>query len=77
MTWNYRIVKKEYPDEIVYQIHEAYYDKGKKKPRSITKNPVSPFGETIEELAEDLEYFSEAFKHKILNYPEDFPWLMK
>jgi hypothetical protein len=65
--WNYRVVEKDG----YYGIHEAYYDDKKDKPHSITKNEVSPFGETLDELKSSLQMVSEALDKPVLHY-EDF-----
>ena len=65
MTWNYRVVVKD--DQ--YNIHEVYYD-DKGKPEFFTEDPLGPSGESLEELENDLEYFSEALSLPVLNYNE-------
>lgn len=78
MTWNHRVVKRTYelPDgttEDQYGIHEAYCDENKLV-FAITENPVSPHGESINELKESLEWMSNALKAPVLdwdNIPEE------
>ncbi len=51
MTWNYRIIRSIDPDgEVSFGIHEVYY--AWEKVSGWTSEPVSPCGETAEELAE-------------------------
>ena len=81
MSWNYRVVKKQYPNtkEVYYEIHEAYYENNKKPrkntPRCITARPCSPYGETIEELKWSLEKMLEAINSPILD--ETIPKFLK
>jgi len=65
--WNYRIIKKEFPEhnKNAYQIHEVYYgDDGKIE--GWTEDPISPYGDTPEELREDIRYQLNAFRKPIL-----------
>ena len=67
MSWNYRVIHRKdqaTSNEDVYAIHEVYY-KGD-KPRAMTENPVSPIGENIEELCEDLKCYMAALDKPIL-----------
>ena len=66
MTWNYRVVKKDN----YFAIHEAFYDEKSKKPHSITAEPCEPYGETLEELKEDIEWFTIALEKPVLNYKD-------
>ncbi len=50
-----------------YAIHEAYYDKNGHV-GAITKDPVEPFGENIEELRHSWVMMAEAFGQPILDY---------
>ena len=79
--WNYRVVrkrktlidpksKKERVD-YSYAIHEAYYDENGHV-GAITKDPVEPFGENIEELRYSWVRMAEAFGMPILDY-DDIP----
>ena len=75
--WNYRVVRRKnvYHDsssnkEIIvytYAIHEAYYDKNGLV-GAITKNPIEPFGENIEELRHSWVMMAEAFGKPMLYY---------
>ena len=67
MSWNYRVVK----DGEFYSIHEAYYNKGNDKARSITETSVLPVGEDVKELRWILERMLEALDKPVLDY-EDF-----
>lgn len=72
-TWNHRIVKKRDPNykegsawpEFFYEIHEAHYnDNGKLC--AITEDAISPYGETIEDIKEVLEWMLKACDNPIL-----------
>lgn len=73
MSWNYRIVRKQYKNDqnevlsTEYFIVEAYYDKNGKV-CMITQDPKGPYGEDIYELMNNWVILSEAFKNPILDY---------
>lgn len=56
--------------EVSFTIHEAYYPAVGEKADSITKEPVDPHGETIEELRESLERMLRALNHPVLEYSD-------
>lgn len=66
MTWNYRVIKStDEHGETLLQIHEAFYnDSGELS--LITENPVTPAGETLDELKADLEHMLEDLMHPVL-----------
>jgi hypothetical protein len=71
MTWNYRVVKHTDSEGIThFGIHEVYYDKDG-RPSMYTESAMAPYGETLEELAEDLERMREALIKPVLT-DEDF-----
>lgn len=62
MTWNYRVFREA---EGGYVIREVYYeDDG--SIFACTQDAVNPFGETLEELAQDLKYLKQALKLPVL-----------
>jgi len=64
-TWNYRLIKRNVTeDKNNLTMHEVYYRKG--KPSTYTEKPVSPFGESITEIKEDLEKMLLAINKPIL-----------
>lgn len=69
MSWNYRIMTLD--GGKTFEIHEVYYSRDG-IPNSYTENAISPVGDSITELMDDLTYMMEAFKKPILT-PEDFP----
>lgn len=72
MTWNYRVMKYADGEGVThFAVHEVYYDAAG-NPEMYTENPCAPYGETLEELAEDLKAFSVAFTRPVLS-EGDFP----
>jgi len=67
MTWNYRMVKRVQAGETSYTIHEAFYD-AEGKVENITEDSVRAFGETPDELFEDLNRMKEAYGRPVLDY---------
>ena len=69
MSWNYRVMKKKIRGEDVFEIHEVYYTtEGKVK--AWTENPIIPYGETMEELKEDILMQSRALEKPVLDYDQ-------
>lgn len=66
MSWNYRVVKRTDNGLDSYCIHEAYYDDG--VPTSISHHHVAPYGETQQELVNDITNFMSALKKPVLLY---------
>jgi hypothetical protein len=63
--WNYRVIKKIAEDGTpVYQIHEVYYDDNGNR-EGWTEDPVLLYGEYLDELREDIQYFLQAFRQPI------------
>jgi hypothetical protein len=56
MEWNYRVFREKDGD---YTIREVFYD-ANGSIFACTENAVEPMGESLEELAQDLEWFREA-----------------
>lgn len=68
-TWNYRVIKQEHPTGTSYAIYEVYYD-DEDNIEFITKDPISPHGETVNELENDLKYMQKAFSLPVLDMDE-------
>jgi hypothetical protein len=68
MTWNYRVFKEKSGE---YIIREVYYD-ADGSIIACTQDAVEPLGESLKELAKDIEYFKEALTLPILT-PSDIP----
>lgn len=70
MTWNYRVVRRacqtQRGPEYYYGIHSVYYTK--LVPTSVTMEPSVPYGDTLEELREELEKMQKAFAKPVIDY---------
>jgi predicted glycosyltransferase len=62
ITWNYRVFRESASS---YVIREVFYD-DQGDILSCTDSAVEPSGQTIEELAKDIEYFREALGLPVL-----------
>ena len=74
MTWNHRIIRRvhHHSDGTTsesFMVHEVYYDDAG-RPVSCTEEGVEPYGETLEELVEELKMFSQAAGMPILEYDQ-------
>lgn len=68
--WNYRVIRHTTPaGDDWFAIHEVYYDK-EGIPHSVTESPASPFGETHEDLLEDMKLMQLASKKPTLDYTQ-------
>ena len=71
MTWNYRIIRTvsrhalTEPEEEFYDIHEVYYAEDG-SPNFVSENPIAIWGLTLQELKNDLVYYSDAFDLPVL-----------
>jgi len=65
MSWDYRVIEHDG----MFTIHEVYYnDKG--DITSISKDPMGPSGDTLDELKVDIEYFLQALDMPVLKKEE-------
>lgn len=79
MVWNHRVIRERYSKkeanlndaEFFYTIREVFYSDEGGTPELVTMEGDSPFGETLEELKQDIEWFRKALGQPVLNY-EDF-----
>ena len=71
MSWNYRVVRQKNKLGTYYGIHEVYYNK-KGKVSAMTQDLITPCGDTLEELKEDLQYMLEACNKPVLDYNMKF-----
>jgi hypothetical protein len=71
MTWNYRVVHRHYPewDEHTWAIYEVFYDDDG-KPDAVTSNHVGCFGNTLEEMIDDLTHYCEALADSVLEWDD-------
>ena len=65
--WNYRVIRVEEVDgSSYYQIHECYYGDDDKIPHSWTKDPIRVGGESVDDLAWDLDEMKKALSKPAL-----------
>lgn len=70
MTWNYRVIVSTENDEQSFFIHEVYY----KEDGSIdmwSEDPTIPFGNSPEELIQDLNMRKRALSRPFLQLKND------
>ena len=66
MTWNHRVIKKQDNlANVYYEIHEVYYD-NKGNPDGWTENPVTPYGNNLEDLHGELAYLLTALDKPVM-----------
>ncbi len=79
MSWNYRIISHPalgLPEEEgnrIYKIHEVYSDET--GIIGYSEDGIEPYGESAEELVQDMHYMSLALEKPVLNV-EDMPTTM-
>ena len=66
MTWNYRVRNVNGN----YGIYEVYYDKNG-KPNAWSQDPMEPYGESLEELKDDLKRMMTAFEKPLFDYEKE------
>jgi hypothetical protein len=71
MTWNYRLCKQTYKnevgyDEVFYEIREAYYNKAGEI-CAVTERAQSVYGETIDGVKQCLEWMQVALQKDIID----------
>jgi len=67
VSWNYRVIKHT-SRPFSHQIHEVYYDRG--NIHSCSTDPIVPYGETVEELQEDIRLMQAAFEKPAILYED-------
>lgn len=68
MSWNYRVAVERTEDEPRYTIREVYYRDGKVAGWT---DAASPFGETLEGLADDLQKMVAALQDPTLDLTDE------
>lgn len=66
MSWNYRVAHRPGSAVPSFGIYEVYYDDDHDI-SMYSKNPMSPFGDTAEELEADVSMMLHAFNETPLN----------
>ena len=69
MTWNHRIIAKEYKDQLWFGIHEVFYNKDG-VPDMCTEGAVDIIGESLSEISQTLRWMRKALRKPILNYAD-------
>lgn len=68
--WNYRVIKYDTNKDVVYKIHEVFYDKNENI-EGFTEKAVFPQGESLKRLMSDLQLMiSDAKRHPLLSLKE-------
>ncbi len=65
-TWNYRVFKAVHAGVEEFSIREVYYDKAGNV-SGYTKSAVDPYGQSIQELRDDLHKMLEATDKGVLS----------
>ena len=69
MTWNHRVIAREYKGELAFGIHEIFYeDDG--VPMGCTESAVGVVGDNLAELSQTLKWMRKALRKPILNYAD-------
>lgn len=68
MTWNYRVIRRRFPKENQYTIHEVFYNDATGKPDGMTEDEVSPSGESLDEFRKSMEMYQRAIELPVLDY---------
>jgi len=73
--WNYRVVRRKFSDDYSeyseFNIYEVYYDENGKVNAWVAR-PMEPYGNSINDLKEDLGMFMKALELPVLAW-EDMP----
>lgn len=68
--WNYRVVKRDFDDEMTYAIHEVYYDDAGGI-SAWSANAIAPQGsDFLSDLAVDLDLMREALNKPVLDHAD-------
>lgn len=78
MAWSYRVIRHvdsrhsvAPAKQVGFSIREVYYD-DEDRMNATTKDPSSPYGDTLEELRNDLKHMLEALDAPVVNW-DDIP----
>lgn len=72
MSWNFRVLRRTVGHEVIYGIHEVYYDDAG-TPRSCSSDAIEPYGDTVDDLRQELQHMVAALDEPVLDYDTDFP----
>jgi hypothetical protein len=62
-------MRRQTGEEVWYGIHEVYYSEDG-RPIACSEEAVRPYGESPEELRNDVRHFSEALEKPVLDYDD-------
>ena len=65
--WDHRIMKRTFPNEVLYQIHEVFYD-DEDNVDGWTENPVTVSGIDMEDLKKGYKLIGTAFEKPVLDW---------
>jgi len=71
-TWNYRVMRTGEPTDFgdgQYGIYEVHYKDGKAESYSV--EPIEPYGETLDELRDDLKRMLMALERPLFDYEKE------
>jgi hypothetical protein len=74
MSWNHRVLAHKDEDEMIFQIHEVYYDKDG-NPESYTENSVSVSAESLDGIKWVLDKMRDCANKPILlldGFPNEY-----
>ena len=70
--WNHRVTKATIDGETVYEIREVYYDLPTTSDGiGWTQDASAPYGETLDELRQDLERMLAALDKPVIDIDEE------
>lgn len=64
--WNHRVIKRTTEREVLYGIHEVFYNDDDGSIYAYTKEPIQAQCESIEELREYVQWMLECIDKEIL-----------
>lgn len=70
MSWNYRLIRSTYGEEIGYAVHEVYYDEDG-QPTSMSQDPVPLYGDDPLDAMRTYILMGDAFKNPPLQMVEE------
>lgn len=63
--WDYRVIHRVHGDERWFSVHEVYYNDDD-KPILMTKDEVSPHGDTFEEFEDSFKAYNSALDKPVI-----------
>lgn len=70
VTWNYRVIERDYPDGSKgLGIHEVYYDK-EGNPQYCSDKAIAAYGEDKDSLSTDLQHMIDALSKPTLLFSD-------